>query len=273
MQPYDILMVVVLVGAALFGFWKGMAWQIAAVASVVLSAVAAIYFGARLAPLFGQHDPWNRFAAMLAIYLATALAIWLIFRLVAGAIDRVKLKEFDRQIGALFGLAKGILWCIIITFFVVTLSESARQKVLGSQSGRYIALLIKNATPVLPKEVTSVLGKYIEELDRKLDPNTPPEPSGDALPALGGDGLKNWGQGVIGEVKKGLDAQGTQLQQGLQQGVDTQFDSLRKRLKDTTSAAGAKAQSGIDNLQERGKSLLDEAGGSQQGRGGSGWWK
>ncbi len=58
-------------------------------------------------------------------------------------IDRVRLKEFDHQIGALFGLAKGVLLCVVITFFVVTLSESARQKVLGTYSGRYIAVLIK----------------------------------------------------------------------------------------------------------------------------------
>ena len=37
-------------------------------------------------------------------------------------IDRLKLKEFDRQIGAIFGLAKGVLWCAVITFFTVTLS-------------------------------------------------------------------------------------------------------------------------------------------------------
>ena len=37
-----------------------------------------------------------------------------------GAIDRVKLNEFDRQMGALVGFAKGVLLCIAITFFAVT---------------------------------------------------------------------------------------------------------------------------------------------------------
>ncbi len=44
---------------------------------------------------------------MLVLYILTSLAIWLLFRMVSGIIDRVKLKEFDRQMGALFGLAKG----------------------------------------------------------------------------------------------------------------------------------------------------------------------
>jgi hypothetical protein len=54
---------------------------------------------------------------MLALYLATSLAVWLLFRLVAGIIDKVKLKDFDRQVGALIGVAKGVLLCLVITFF------------------------------------------------------------------------------------------------------------------------------------------------------------
>ena len=169
-QIYDFAMLLVLVGTMLFGAWKGMAWQLASIASVIVSAGVALRFGGPLAPLFSGVAPWNRFLAMLVLYLLTSLGIWLLFRLVAGVIDRVRLKEFDRQIGALFGLAKGILLCVMITFFAVTLSEQARQMVLRSISGRSIARLIEHADPILPAEVRSVLGKYIDELDRKLDP-------------------------------------------------------------------------------------------------------
>ena len=42
LQPYDLLMLAVVVGAMLLGVWKGMAWQIAALASVMVSAAVAI---------------------------------------------------------------------------------------------------------------------------------------------------------------------------------------------------------------------------------------
>lgn len=173
---YDIIMLVLLIGATLFGAWKGMAWQLASLASLVLSAAVALNFSAPLAPAFGDSEPWNRLVAMLVLYVATSLAIWIIFRLVAGVIDRVRLREFDRQIGALFGLAKGVLLCLVVTFFAVTLSETARQGVLDSYSGVYIARLIHRADPVMPPKVRDVLGEYIDELDRQLDPTTPPEP-------------------------------------------------------------------------------------------------
>lgn len=173
MQPYDIAMLVVLAAATLFGVWKGVAWQVAALASVIVSGAVAVHSSAGIAGYFPGQEPWNRFCAILVLYVVTAGAIWILFRLVSGVIDRVKLKEFDRQLGATFGLAKGVLYCVIITFFAVTLSEPARQQVLQSRSGDLIARGIRNANPILPDDIRTYLGKYIDELDEKL--HTPPK--------------------------------------------------------------------------------------------------
>jgi membrane protein required for colicin V production len=173
-QPYDILMLAVLLLCILFGAWKGMAWQIAALASIGLSALVAANLSGPLAPLFSDQVPWNRCIAMLVLYVVTSLGVWIVFRMVARMINRVQLKEFDRQLGGLFGGVKGVLWCIVITFFAVTLSESARQTILHTRSGYYIAVVTERGATMLPQEVRAVLGKYIEELDRKLDPTTPP---------------------------------------------------------------------------------------------------
>lgn len=176
MLPYDIVMLAVLLLTTLLGAWKGMAWQLASLASLVLSYVVAIRFGAQLAPVFGDNAPWNRFIAMLVLYMGTSIAVWMVFRLVAGLIDRIKLKEFDRQLGAVFGAAKGALLCVAITFFVVMLSSRGRAMVLESRSGYYIAILIDKATPVLPEGVHDVLGPYLEKLNEELDPDTPSAP-------------------------------------------------------------------------------------------------
>jgi membrane protein required for colicin V production len=172
MQTYDIIMLAVLAGSTLFGFVKGMAWQLASLASFFLSYVVALKFSPMLAPHVGQQEPLNRFAAMLILYLGTSLAIWLIFRVVAGVIDRVKLKEFDRQVGGLFGAAKGVLLCIVVTFFAVSLSEEVREHILFSRSGHYIAVLLDKADPVLPEGLHEVLDPYLHKLDEQLDPRS-----------------------------------------------------------------------------------------------------
>jgi membrane protein required for colicin V production len=177
MQPYDIAMLVVVVATTIFGVWRGMAWQIASLASVVVSAIVALHSSAAVAPYFPGQEPWNRYLAMLVLYVVTAGAIWILFRLVSGFIDRVKLQEFDRQLGGTFGLAKGILYCVIITFFAVTMSEPSRKLVLESRSGDWIARGIRNANPILPDDIRTHLGKYIDQLDERLHA---PLPAGDA---------------------------------------------------------------------------------------------
>ena len=89
MQIYDVLMLVVLVAATIFGMWKGMAWQIASLASLVLSYFIALQFADQLAPKFAgiAPPPLNKFVAMLAIYMATSFVIWNLFRFVSG-VDR-----------------------------------------------------------------------------------------------------------------------------------------------------------------------------------------
>jgi membrane protein required for colicin V production len=211
-QPYDIVMLVVLLGAILFGVWKGLAWQLASMASLIVSGFVAVHFSTFLAPYFSAQEPWNRFLAMFVLYVLTALAIWIIFRFISGLIERVKLKEFDRQMGALFGLAKGSLLCIVITFFAVTLGEATRQMVLKSYSGDAIARITRHAVPILPEDVRTNFGKYIDEFEKKLDPNTPPAtPDVKGPDSIDLKGLEDKGkaieqkvQEVEKEVKKAL---------------------------------------------------------------------
>jgi membrane protein required for colicin V production len=172
METYDIAMIVVLVAATLFGAWKGLAWQVASLAAIVASYYVAFHFRDELAQHIHTTPPWNIFIAMLLLYVGTSFVIWVVFRLVSGFIDRLKLKEFDRQIGALFGLAKGVLLCVIITLFAVTLlGEEQRESIIHSRSGYYIAVLLDKADRLLPREVQEVLHPYIHELDSQLQPS------------------------------------------------------------------------------------------------------
>ena len=177
LHSYDLVMLVILVGVTLLGVVRGAVWQVASLASLILSAIVAVKFGGPLAPWFGKEEPWNHVLAMLILYLLTSLLIWIAFRFVSKVIDRLRLEQFDRQIGGLLGLAKAVLLCIVITFFAVTLSETARQSVLHSYSGYYISVLLHRTTPLLPLKIRIKLGEYIAEFDRRL-PNHPPDKPG-----------------------------------------------------------------------------------------------
>lgn len=253
-QPYDILMLAILVLTTLFGAWKGMAWQFASVASFVLSFLVASRCSGLLAPYLSDSAPWNRVLAMLILFVATSAAVWIVFRLVAGLIDKVRLKGFDRQLGALLGVVKGALLCLVITFFAVTLSEAARQKVLLSRSGYYIAKLIDQAGPVLPEEVQGVLGRYIEELDRKLDPNTPAQSALTAAPDAPNVATPSAETPLSSEL--GIDKVQDHLD-GVQQGIEGVRRSLNAigrdagALEDDLNRAGEDLGSGLNEVRDR----------------------
>lgn len=170
MQAYDIVMIVVLVGTTLFGAYKGLAWQLASVGAIVASYFVAVNFRGSVATMIDATPPWNMFLAMLILYVGTSFVIWIGFRYVSNILDRMKLKEFDRQLGGLVGFAKGVLFCVIITLFAVTLlGEAHRRAIVGSRSGYYIAVVLDKSHSVMPEELHDVLHPYVHVLDERVD--------------------------------------------------------------------------------------------------------
>ena len=136
-------MLVVLVGTTVFGFWKGMAWQIASLSSLVASYLVALRFSVTLAPYFGVQAPLNWFA-MLVLLRNEPGDLADVPRHRPGSIAAGW--GFDRQIGGLFGRLR-VLFCIGITFFAVTLSEAARETVLGSAAATTLPCCWTKPTP------------------------------------------------------------------------------------------------------------------------------
>jgi membrane protein required for colicin V production len=112
---------------------------------------------------------------MLAIYVGTSFIIWMLFRLVSGAIDKVRLESFDKQLGAMFGFAKGALLCVVITFFAVAaLPPTQGEAIVASQSGRYIVALLDKSHSVFPPEIHQIVDPYLDKVEQRLNPNYQP---------------------------------------------------------------------------------------------------
>ena len=175
MQGYDLFMIIILAAAVIWGAWKGFAWQVASLASIVLSYIAAMMFRQPLAGFLSQQvelvPPLDTGLAMLILFLGTSLVVWVGFNLVSESIQKLKLKEFDRQVGALLGLAKGVLLCTVITLLAVTIvSDQQRQQIYNSRSGYYISVLLNKIQPILPPEVQSRLQPYEQNLEKNVVP-------------------------------------------------------------------------------------------------------
>jgi membrane protein required for colicin V production len=184
-EGYDLVMLGILAAAAVLGYFKGLVWQIAWIAGIAASSYVALRFGGPLSPFFGQQAPWNKLIAMLALYVATSLAVWLVFRVISGAINAIHLSAFDHQLGLLLGLAKGVLLCVVITFFAVTLAPGYRDQIVASRSGRIVAEIIVRADQYLPQDVVETVDPFVKQFEDQLHrpPGAPPAAAAAAGPS------------------------------------------------------------------------------------------
>jgi membrane protein required for colicin V production len=171
MHTYDIIMLVVLGIATFMGAIKGLAWQIASLASIFVSYFAAYNFRDRVAGLIQAQEPWNGFLAMLLVYAGSSFAIWFMFRMMSGVIDSFRMRDFDRHMGALLGFGKGGLLCMLITMFAVTLlGPRQQQAIVSSRSGAYISRFLAATNGIVwPKEIEQIVRPYLNQLEQRLD--------------------------------------------------------------------------------------------------------
>lgn len=173
MNSYDLVMLGLMLASLVYGARKGFVWQAAALSSLLVSGIVAHRFSPQLAPVFGTQAPLNRLLAMLVLFTACALGIWLLCGLLGRVVEQVRLRSFDRQMGALLGAVQGVFLCIVVTFFVVTMSPSARSVVAASRCGQYIGTVLEWAHPLVPEDLHRVLHPYYEQLREHLDPQSP----------------------------------------------------------------------------------------------------
>src|SRR5712671_6478336 len=108
-MTFDLVVVLVVLLASVFGAWKGLAWQLASIISLVVGFVVAIPFSGPMSPLFGAHPPLNRFVAVAVLYALVSLGVYVVALVYRAVIQKWKLDQWDRHLGAVMGAVKGFL--------------------------------------------------------------------------------------------------------------------------------------------------------------------
>ncbi|REJ92525.1 MAG: hypothetical protein DWQ34_00340 [Planctomycetota bacterium] len=162
---YDIVVLAVLAYTTIRGASKGAVWQLAAIAGVVLCFVFAESISAAAGPYVKLEPPMNNWVVMIGAYLVFTFISFGVARLLTDWIEKVKFGEFNRHLGALLGFVKGVALCLVATFFIVTVSDGAREMLRHSHSGYAAAVIMDRLHPVMPEKIRDALDKYIHQLD------------------------------------------------------------------------------------------------------------
>ena len=170
MATYDFLVLIVLALSTCLGAMKGFAWQVASLTALSASYLVAYKFRLTVAAWLPIAAPMNTLVAMLVLYVICSTMIWFLFHQIRKLIDRVKLKDFDKQMGALFGFLKGALICFVVTLFAIALlGERERDAILSSHSGRWIVRGLDRVESVVPDELHKLINPLLERIDDRLE--------------------------------------------------------------------------------------------------------
>jgi hypothetical protein len=87
--------------------------------------------------------------------------VYLIARSLRESIEKLKLVEFDRHLGALLGGVKGVLFTTVLTVGLISVSPSAAGVIVHSGSRTIAENIIDSVSPLLPKDVHRVIAPYL----------------------------------------------------------------------------------------------------------------
>ncbi|QDT54958.1 Colicin V production protein [Caulifigura coniformis] len=161
---YDIAVLGVLVFCMARGASRGLIWQLATIAGIILCLMFAETFSGILGPHISLQPPLNEWVTMFGAYLVCSFVAFGAARMLTKGIEGAGLKEYNSHLGAIFGLAKGIVVCLVATFFLATL-DATHNLIANSKSGYYAAITMRKIHPIMPEKLHDALNRYIHSLD------------------------------------------------------------------------------------------------------------
>ena len=198
MSVFDLIILAILAVLTLRGIWKGMISQIVSVAAFLVCWLVATRFGSLVAPTIPLEAPWDQVAAMAIVFLITLVAIRFGYTALEQLIRHWHLQKLNTLLGGVLGFTKGLLLCLIITFFAVMLSETSRAVVFNSQSGIHLVQLITRISLFVPGDSYEFVHAQFAQFQNQVDKAIPGQ-SPDALSVQSSETV----QQVLAQLQRG----------------------------------------------------------------------
>lgn len=156
MTPFDYAVAGVILLSLLFGLWRGVVSEILALLAWVAAFIAARTWAAPAGALVasGMAEPaWRQVAGFISVFVAVLIALALARWLLSMLLQAVGLRPLDRVLGAVFGVARGVLvvWFAVLLSGLTALPQQAwwRQAVLATP----LETAVLAARPWLPQDL------------------------------------------------------------------------------------------------------------------------
>jgi membrane protein required for colicin V production len=177
LNPVDWIVLLALVLNLILGAIRGFFWQVLRIATLILGIILAGRFaepvGNLLQKVFtGLTTPYHRYSAYALIFFTVYLVLLLITHLMRKVIKKLQLGGYDRFLGALFGVLKGVILAYAILFFILLFCH--QQGPQGTRppetlSARVARLIVtSHSWPTMDRVARSIHGYLPQWLQEKL---------------------------------------------------------------------------------------------------------
>lgn len=149
MTGFDYVVIGIVAVSLLFGLWRGVIGEVIALVAWGVGIFAAIEFGAAVgnSVFTGLSDPAVRtLAGCVVIFVGVLVAMAVLNMVVRSMVKALGLSVSDRILGMIFGLARGVLVCMVLVG-------------LGGMTSAPTQSWWKNATLAAPLETVVMAAK------------------------------------------------------------------------------------------------------------------
>ena len=172
-QIVDIVVLAVLLYCAVKGASRGLLSQLAWVVALLLCFKFSGSLAPAIEPMIGVAPPLKQWIAMLVVYVGLCGVSFVAAGMLSSWMEKARVIDFDKHLGGVLGLLKGVIICMTGLFFAITMSEPMRLIVSKTYSGlatAHILNLSQHVIPMLPEHTVPTVQNVIDEFNRRLQP-------------------------------------------------------------------------------------------------------
>lgn len=157
----DWLLCAVLLFSMLLGAWRGLVYELMSLAAWVAAFMLAQWLAQDVALMLpflqGAAEKVQYAAAFVLVFVASLFAAGLLSWVLKKVVETVGLRPVDRALGAVFGLARGVLLLLVATVVIQLMGMAQQPWWQHAQGPVWLEVLLNGLKPVLPQALLAYL--------------------------------------------------------------------------------------------------------------------
>ena len=174
MSPYDIIVLVIVAGLGVLGFWRGFVREIIETVGAIVSALLTYKLYSEVAQVIGidSQSGWvSTVAVIIGLFIAIMVVISIIGYFIRRFIRTIHLGMYDHLLGLMLGAAKGGVLVSVLVSAALWVGPPGEKIVSESKLVRANLLALDIISDALPepirqRQVSALAGQVTSKVDK-----------------------------------------------------------------------------------------------------------